>query len=168
MSELRVATTQEVYMLCGLPGSGKTRYAEELMDSGSFVKFSIDEAVHERHGVYNVDYPHEMYRDLETATYQELDRELVATLQRGYSAILDYGFWLREQRDKYRHMLGEVGLAGHLLYFKASRQTLRDRLTQRNQQSGPNALHVDDDLFERMFLRFEAPEGEGEEIIPQD
>lgn len=158
---------QEIVMLCGLPGSGKTTHTAELMQERDYLKFSIDEAVFERHGRYNVDYHHLDYRRLETETYEELDKELVCALERGRSAILDYGFWLRQQREKYKLIAQTMGSQARLLYFKADRDVLRKRLELRNQREDPNALHVDEDLFERMHLRFEEPKNEGEIIILQ-
>jgi len=161
-------TEQEIVMLCGLPGSGKTTYTTNLMEKRDYLKLSIDEAVYERHGRYNVDYHHLEYRRLETETYEELDKELVRTLACGRSAILDYGFWLKEQRDKYKDIARTMGVQSRLLYFKADRDVLWERLQLRNQRADPNALYVDEDLFERMHLRFEEPQDEKEIILIQN
>lgn len=154
-------------MLCGLPGSGKTTYAKRLMKEGKYLKLSIDEAVYARYGRYNIDYHHLDYRRLETATYRELDSLLEEILDSGNSVLLDYGFFLREQRDKYRKIARARGIKVRLLYFKVSREVLWKRLEARNLNGGPNALYVDEDLFERMHMRFEEPDGEGESIILQ-
>lgn len=156
----------EVYMLCGLPGSGKTTYATKLMTRRAFVKLSIDEAMYDRYGRYGVDYPHTQYKDLEKGVYRELDQRMLALLENGESLILDYGLWLKEDRDKYKTILGSIGITPLLLYFKRDRETLRERIKKRNLLDNPNALHVDNELFERMHEKFEEPKDEGEIIIP--
>lgn len=167
LKELLVPGRQRVIMLCGLPGSGKTTYAKTLMEEGGYLKLSIDEAVYERYGRYNVDYHHLDYRRLETETYKELDSKLEDILNSGKSVLLDYGFLLKKQRDKYRKLATDKDAYVYLLYFKASREVLLKRLEARNLREDPNALHVDEDLLERLYARFEEPAGEGEIIIQQ-
>ena len=168
MSDQREASTtspQIAYLLCGLPGSGKTSYAEGLLTENDLVKFSIDEAMYARHGVCEVDYPRSQYRELEAKVYEELDVELQSVLEAGISVVLDYGLWRRAQRDKYKQMLGRVGVGWRLIYFRADREMLKRRLEERNKTAGPNSFHIDEEMFEWMHTKFEEPADEGEEIV---
>jgi predicted kinase len=154
------------YMLCGLTGSGKTAYARSLEARG-LPRLSVDETVFARHGRYDVDYPHRQYRAYHDSARAELDKRLSELLQQGVSVVLDYGFWSRKDRDRYKRTIEDAGGTWKLLYFKADRDLLRKRLSARNEQTGPNALTVDAGMLDDFLSRFEPPEGEGEEIIEQ-
>lgn len=162
--------SQTMFLLCGLPGSGKTTYTERSPLLSSLDKLSIDEAMYERYGVYDVDYPHTLYKTLEAEVYKELDDILIEKLALGKSVVLDYGFWKRLQRDTYKKIALDHAIDCSLIYFEASRATLSARLLERNRKTGANALKVDAVLFERMHQHFEVPKDEGQITItaPED
>lgn len=49
-----------VIMMCGVAGSGKTTFAQQLEKAG-FKRLSIDEEIWTVHGRYGIDYPAEKY-----------------------------------------------------------------------------------------------------------
>jgi septin family protein len=51
-----------IIMMCGVAGSGKTTYAQQLEKEG-FVRLSIDEEIWKVNGRYGIDYPAEKYSD---------------------------------------------------------------------------------------------------------
>jgi predicted kinase len=164
--EPRGAVRPIVYMLCGITGSGKTTYGRSLEAKG-IARLSIDEAVFQRHGRYDIDYPHWEWKAHEDAARAELDERLTALLREGKSVVLDYGFWSREARDRYKRLIEAAGASWKLLYFKASLELLKSRLHQRDERTDANALRVDEGMLGDFFVRFEPPEGEGEEVIEQ-
>ncbi len=153
-----------VYLLCGLTGSGKTRYAKRLEADGC-VRLSIDELVHTRHGRYDVDYPACDYSRYYDEATLELDRRLVELVEANKSVVLDHGLWQRSTRDRYKALVESHGGRWELLYFKAEPSVLRSRLARRNHHNDANALTVSDDMLEGFIARFEEPCGEGERII---
>ena len=153
-----------VYLLCGLTGSGKTTHARRLEAEGC-VRLSIDELVHARHGRYDVDYPASEYPRYYEVAVAELDRRLVELLEANRSVVLDHGLWQRWNRDRYKSLVEAHGARWELLYFKAEPSVLRDRLAQRNMESGANALSVSDDMLEDFIARFEEPRGEDERVV---
>ncbi|WP_239309681.1 MULTISPECIES: ATP-binding protein [unclassified Frankia] len=156
----------EVFLLCGLTGSGKTTYAKHLEGQG-IVRLSVDERVHARHGRYGVDYPEHRYFELEGPVVTEVEAELAALVKAGTSVVIDRGLWDRAGRDRYKKLVEEHGGRWHLLYFKADRSVLRRRLHIRNQRTDGNALTVTDEALDDFLARFEEPTGEGEEVIQQ-
>jgi predicted kinase len=153
-------------MLCGLTGSGKTTYGR-LLEKRGIERLSIDETVFDRHGRYDIDDPHTDYRAHWEAARAELDLRLTELLERGESVVLDYGFWSRSDRNAYKQIVEDAGSSWRLLYFRADRDLLEQRLRHRNQRTDANALIVDSAMLDDFFARFEAPEDEGEEVIPQ-
>lgn len=51
-----------VVMMCGVAGSGKTTFAQQLEEAG-FIRLSIDEEIWAINGRYGIDYPTEKYED---------------------------------------------------------------------------------------------------------
>jgi len=153
-----------VYLLCGLTGSGKTTYARRL-EAERCVRLSVDEAVHARHGRYDVDYPASEYTRYYEEAVAEIDRRLVELLEAGRSVVFDHGLWQRSNRDRYKALVEAHGGRWELLYFKAEPSLLHGRLAQRNSESGANSLRVSDDMLEDFIARFEEPRGEGERVV---
>ena len=154
----------EVFMLCGLTGSGKSTYAEELVAQG-YEKLSLDETMNEKHGRAGIDYPAEDYTMLEDAIKPELQEKLVGFLAVGKSVVLDYGFWKKQNRDFHKQLIGKNGGIWRLVYFKASPATLKERLRIRNARTDANAVHVTEAMLDDFMQRFEEPNNEGEEVI---
>jgi predicted kinase len=153
-----------VYLLAGLTGSGKTTFAKALEASG-VVRLSVDEEVFARHGRYGVDYPEHEYRERERPIVEHTRQRLVELIRAGHSVVLDYGLWLRGERDDYKHLVEDAGGRWRLLYFRVDRQELLRRLTDRNRAVGADALPVTNRMLDDFIARFEPPSGEGEEIV---
>jgi len=151
-------------MLCGFVGSGKTTHGRRLEAAGC-ARLSVDEAVFERHGLHGVDYDEGEYPEHEAEARAELDQRLRDLIAAGRCVVLDYGFWSRERRDYYKHLVEDAGGRWRLLYFKTDLAEIRTRLHQRNQREGANALFVSDRHFEEFLTRWHPPVDEGEEVI---
>jgi predicted kinase len=153
-----------VYLLCGLTGSGKTTYAKQL-EAGGAVRLSVDEEVFARHGRYGVDYPASEYFDLERPVVEELRRRLVALIESGHDVALDHGLWRRRDRDAYKRLIEAHGGTWRLLYLKADRDLLLQRLADRRGRGDPNAMPLTPSDLEDFITRFEEPTDEGEEPV---
>ena len=153
-----------VYLLCGLTGSGKTTYAKQLEAAGA-VRLSVDEEVFARHGRYGVDYPASQYFDLERPVVEELRRRLVALIESGHDVALDHGLWRRRDRDAYKRLIETHGGTWRLLYLKADRDLLLQRLADRRVRADANAMPLMPSDLEDFITRFEEPTDEGEEPV---
>ncbi|MEU6460094.1 ATP-binding protein [Streptomyces sp. NPDC047065] len=154
-----------MYLLVGLTGSGKTTYARRRLEPGGAVRLSVDERVHARHGRYGVDYPERDYFALEAPVVAEVRKELVELIAAGRDAVVDHGLWLRSDREEWTKLVTEAGGRPRLLYFPVPRHELLRRLGERNEREDANALTVTESALNDFYDRFEAPVGEGEEII---
>ena len=153
-----------VYLLSGLTGSGKTTFARSL-EAADVVRLSVDEEVFARHGRYGVDYPVHEYRARERPVVDDIRRRLVDLVHAGRCVVLDYGLWLRSEREDYKRLVEAAGGRWRLLYFEVDRSELSRRLAQRNERSDADALTVTDSVLDEFVARFEPPSGEGEEIV---
>jgi predicted kinase len=156
-----------VVLTCGLPGSGKSTYAQMLEKRG-FVRLSIDEVIWQRIGRDAAELPPETYERLKTEVEAELWDELVGHLRARRPVVVDYSFWSRERRDRYKALIEQYGCTWKLVHLQASVETLLRRLRLRNDLTGANSVTVPEELLRRYAASFEAPAGEGEHVIPQD
>lgn len=156
-----------VVMMCGLPGSGKSTYARALERRG-YTRLSIDEVVWARIGPDAADLDPAEYEQLKSAIEQELWEELIRLMEAKLPIVIDYSFWSRATRDRYKAAIESHGCRWELIRLKADLETLRRRLAGRSQRSDANSVTVSDELLERYFANFEEPTGEGERVIVQE
>lgn len=156
-----------IYLLCGLGGSGKSTYAQQLVQDIGLRKFSLDEEVYRRHGRGIVELPEAEYLAVYRDVKVELDAALAALIRSQHPAVLDYGFWRRKSRDEYKQLIESHGGQWRLVYLKASPDVLRRRLAERNKRTDANAFPVTEAMLNQFIARFEEPHGEGEEVIEQ-
>jgi predicted kinase len=154
-----------VVLTCGIAGAGKTTYATQL-ESRGYVRLSIDEEVWERFGRHGVDYPPDRYTEYSAAAEATLERRLVALIQEGRNVVVDYSFWRKATRERYKPLIEGAGGRWELVYLKADRETVRRRLAQRNKQVDANApFAITDEVLERYLASFEEPRDEGERVL---
>jgi len=157
-----------VVLMCGIAGAGKTTHAKELEAQG-FVRLSIDEEVWERFGRYGIDFDPSMYEQHSAEAEAVLQERLVELIGAGRDVVVDYSFWERSARDRYKRLVVASGGRWELVYLKVSPGRLRERLAARAERFDANAaIPITDALFERFVAGFQAPDGEGETIIDAD
>ncbi|PAE31571.1 AAA family ATPase [Bacillus sp. 7884-1] len=166
--------TPLVVMMCGVAGSGKTTFAQQLEKEG-FVRLSIDEEIWATNGRYGIDLPVEKYEkykeDAERKLRNQLvkliqDKQLVKLIQDKQRVVVDFSFWQRSRRNQYKQLIEEAGGKWKLIYLKVHPNVLRKRLKIRSQRFDANAAFTITEEIITSFLRgFEAPIGEGEIVI---
>jgi predicted kinase len=155
----------EVVLMCGVAGSGKTTYAQRLETQG-YVRLSIDEEVWQRFGRYGLDYEPARYVGYGTVAESALRQQLLVLIEEGRDVVVDFSFWQRSSRDAYKSLIEQAGGRWRLLYFQADPALLRKRLAQRSQRFDANAAFpINQELLERYLSGFQAPNGEGEEVV---
>jgi predicted kinase len=155
-----------VVMMCGLAGSGKSTYARALERSG-YTRLSIDEVVWRRIGRDAAELDPEDYERHRSTAERELLRELIDLMAARRPVVIDYSFWSRATRDRYKALIESHGCRWELVHLAARPETLRRRLATRNGLHGANSVTVSDELLDRYIAGFEEPLGEGERVIPQ-
>lgn len=118
-----------VYLLAGLPGSGKTTYAKALPD---VVRLSVDERLIARYGRLGKDYPESDHLSFLRTVTDEVQRELVEFVRNGRSVVLDHGLGTRAERDAYKRLVTDHGGRWRLVHFPVERAELLRRLAIRN------------------------------------
>jgi predicted kinase len=164
-SDHSATAAAHVVLMCGMAGSGKTTYAQQLEQQG-FERLSIDEEVWRRFGRYGVDYPAADYDGLSALIEADLQERLSKLLEQGRYVVIDFSFRHRSQRDHYKRLIERAGGTWRLLYLKVEPDELRRRLTRRSARVDANAAFpITDEILDRYRNDFEAPRDEGEETV---
>ena len=143
-----------VYMLCGLPGSGKTVRAEELEAAGAGVLLNADSWVCQ---LYPED-PEAAARDERKFLVHDVQWELVERLlARGISVILDWGVWSREERDQIRQRGRELGATVETIFLDVPLETLHQRIAERNLDLPPGTFRISPQELDEWAGVFEPP-----------
>jgi len=160
------SVTSHVVLTCGVAGSGKTTYAKSLERLG-YERLSIDEQLWREHGLDGASFPPDEYERMKSDAEATLLDRLIVLIGEGRPVVLEYSFWSRERRDRYKAIIESRGATWELVYLKASPAVLRERVAARNGSGGANSVTVSDDLLDRYLEGFEEPVGEGEVVIEQ-
>jgi len=154
-----------VVLLCGVAGSGKTTYAQELELEG-YIRLSIDEEVWARFGRYGIDYDPADYCRLSALAEDLLRERLVTLVGEGRDVVVDFSFWQRASRDRYKRLVEAAGGTWRLIYLQVDPVVLRLRLDNRADRFDANAAFpITRDILAGYLARFEEPQGEGEEVL---
>ena len=157
--------TPLVVMMCGVAGSGKTTFAQQLEKEG-FVRLSIDEEIWATNGRFGIDFPVEMYEEYKEVAERKLLIQLVNLIKNKQQVVVDFSFWQRSRRETYKQLIEEAGGKWKLIYLKVQPNDLRKRLKIRSQRFDANAAFtITEEILTSYLNGFEAPIGEGEMII---
>jgi len=143
-----------LYLMCGLPGSGKTTRAKELEAAGKGILLNADDWVWQLYP----DDAETAARDERKGLVERVQWELVERLlSRGISVILDWGVWARAERDHYRRHARAVGADVQTIFVDAPLEALQERLARRNLDLPAGTFKVSAEELDEWASRFEAP-----------
>lgn len=153
-------------LLCGLPASGKSVLASELVDSsgGTWALLSSDRLRKELAGVdpqekLPASYYEESYSQ---RTYEEMLRRAVQLNRAGKMVVLDANFRSRALREHFRRQAAAVGIRCLTVWVELDEGTALERLRLRG-LSASSASDADAAVYTRLQAEFEPPgDGEGE------
>lgn len=149
-----------LYLMCGLPGSGKTTLAKGLEISDHALRLCPDEWINRF--LADPDDTVEMDRlrsEVESIQWDVSRR----ALQLGVNVILENGFWSKAERIKYRRDAEALGARVRLYFLDHPLETLWERLAHRNSDLPSGSFRVRREDLETWAAMFEPP-GEGEQF----
>ena len=142
-----------LYILCGLPFSGKTVLAKQLTDKLGFAVVGID-AIRENRGFSWEDNEKVTTEDWQSIFQESYDRTL-ALLARGKSIIYDSANQDRISRDRLRALAAKGGYPTRVIFMDVPEREVRGRWLQ-NQKSGQR-FHLPEKWFQAAIDTFEPP-----------
>lgn len=143
-----------LYVLTGLPGSGKSTHAAELAASAGAVHVAMDDEVHAR-GLSLVDY------EARFALQPEVEARIPALLAEGSSVIAEFGSWTRAERDRLRELATASGSRTELHFVDARLELCRERILARGGIGAEGLAGAILDSSRELFERPTPDEGAG-------
>lgn len=144
-------TKPTLFLMVGLPGSGKTTRARELERESGAIRLSPDEWMMPLFGASDVD----GRRDV-------LEGRLiwVATqvLQQGANVILDFGLWGRDERAALHCLAASLGVSAQTVYLDVDPTTQLARVTQRWRETPEDTWEMGLEALENWRATFQVPE----------
>ncbi len=117
--------TQILYILCGLPYSGKTTLANELVRRFGFKTASVDDIMDEKE-IDSDTMSQEDWNFVYSETYDRLKK----TLGQGFSVVFDMGHLKLSERETSRQIAEKYHVPHKLIYINISPEEIRRRRTQ--------------------------------------
>jgi predicted kinase len=143
-------------MTCGLPGAGKTTLAKRVEDQYCALRFTSDEWLRRIHPEFS-----EPDLDDIREPVEEIQWELTTkAIHCGISVILDWGFWERNSRDRYRTAGERAGANVVLCLLTPPVEELRRRIAIRNVTGRDHAFEITNLAFHHAQERFQVPTSE--------
>jgi len=143
-----------LFLLCGLPGAGKTTLAKQLEQEQAALRLCPDEWIATLLADANDIAERDRLRDpVEALQWGLAQRALVLST----NVILENGFWSRAERASYRARAEALGAQVKLHYLDVSRAELWRRLAQRNANLPPATFAVTEEQLDLWLTWFEPP-----------
>jgi len=150
----RSSDVATLYLMVGLPCSGKTTLARVLEHQHSALRLTPDEWHIRLFGQDAEDPEHDARHRLVETLQWEVARRALAL---GTDVILDFGFWAREEREDYRSRARELGANSEVRFLDVPESELLRRLAQRNAQPSTPAFHIPDWMMRPWIASFQKP-----------
>jgi predicted kinase len=151
-------------MMCGVAGSGKTTFSQQLEKEG-FVRLSIDEEIWAANGRWGIDFSLEKMEEYKKDAERKLRNRLIQLIHDKQQVVIDFSFWDRVRRVQYKQLIEKAGGKWKLIYIKVHPDDLRERLNIRSKRFDANSFPVSEEMLTSYLNGFEIPKGEGEIVI---
>ncbi|MCP4179776.1 MAG: ATP-binding protein [bacterium] len=147
--------SKTVYLVSGQLGSGKSTYAKKLELMHNAVRFTPDEwmlNLYDGIEIPNEEFDKYFYRccDICWSVAKKF-------LNYDVDIVLDFGFWKKNERDKYKKLIEAYGCDVKLIYIKTPDDLIRKRLNERNEDLPYGCYYVSDEMYDYFSPGFEEP-----------
>jgi predicted kinase len=140
----------KLFLLCGLPGSGKTTLAKEIECDAPALRLTPDDWMHRLH--------FDGYDETARARVEALQWDIAArALSLGLNVVLDFGFWSKEERNDFRARAKALGAGAEVRFLDVPRDELLRRIRLRNAALPAGTFHVKEEHLDEWLGIFQPP-----------
>src|ERR1041384_7664664 len=143
-----------LYLMVGLPCSGKTTLARKLEREKSALRLTPDEWHVALFGQDAEEPEHDARHSLIEAMLWNIASR---ALELGTNVILDFGFWAREEREDFRSRAKQLGASSEVHFLDVPEEELLRRLARRNAQPSLMAFHIPEEMMQPWIAFFQKP-----------
>ena len=142
-----------LFLICGLPGAGKTTLARRIEVEHNALRLTPDEWMARIVGDgFNAE-----KREAVEAVQWEIT---LRALSLGMNVVIDFGFWRRAERADFRARAEAIGAMTRLIFLDVPRMELLRRLAARNVELPADTFPVTEEQLDLYFTWFEPPTAE--------
>ena len=143
-----------LYVMVGLPGSGKTELSRRLEHERSALRLNIDEWHVPLFGQDAKEAEHDArHTVIENLLWGVASRALAL----GLDVILDFGCWTREEREDYRLRAKQLGAASEVIFLDVPEDELLRRLAVRSSQPSQTTFQISAEMMKPWIAVFQRP-----------
>lgn len=144
-----------LYLMVGLPCSGKTTRAKELENEVFALRLTPDEWHVNLYGHDTLDPDHDKRHSLiEDMLWQIAAR----ALSLGINIILDFGFWAKEEREDFRARAKKIGARSEIVYMDIDEEVLMKRVRTRNENLANTIAYIPEEMMKSWVRFFQKPD----------
>jgi predicted kinase len=153
-----------LHLIVGLPCSGKTTLARQLETKYSALRLTTDEWHIRLFGHDfgdNMTESDEAKHDSRHESVESLMWDVAArVLVLGVDVILDFGCWVRSQRDEFRSRAENLGADFKIHFVDVPEEVLFERLKARNDMQAEGTFFIPEAKLKEWLQIFEPPSSE--------
>jgi predicted kinase len=146
-----MSTVATLFLVVGLPGAGKTVRAKSLAAEQAALRLTPDAWMIPLFGVPDAGGK----RDVLEGRLIWLALE---ALRLGTNAVLDFGFWSRDERSSLRWLARSAGASCQVVYLPADRATQMERIQARWLRTPGETFMMTDADVDRWRTQFDEPD----------
>jgi predicted kinase len=143
-----------LYLMVGLPCSGKTTLAQRLESEKAALRLSPDEWQVLLFGQDAEEPEHNARHGLIEGMLWEIARRALVL---GTNVILDFGFWAREEREDFRLRAKQLGASSEVHFLDVPEDELMRRLAIRNTQLSQASFAIPENMMKPWIASFQKP-----------
>jgi predicted kinase len=153
--------TNKLYILCGIPFSGKTTLSKELEKTLGFKRVDLDEVKFELFGsdVKDSGINQEGWDKI----YQEMYKLIEESLVKGQTVLHDTGNFTKHERDLVKNIASKLGIEAITIFVNTPVAVARERLLQNRRIN--HRFDVTDEDFESTVNEMEQPAESEKHIV---
>jgi predicted kinase len=144
-------------LICGKICAGKTTYAKKIANDINAVILSVDEITLALFGQYIGTQHDEMIEKAEKYLY----KKAVEIISKGIDVILDWGFWVHDDRQFATKYFNDLGIKVEWHYVEVDNINWQKYLSKRNNEiknNMENYYFIDEVIAEKFWNLFEEPQ----------
>src|SRR3989344_4387326 len=150
-----------LWILCGLPYSGKTYIGKKILEQASCIYVSIDAILETLHYDWNTNKlpDTEGWKKVFDISYQQTKE----ALEKGLNVLYDSTNHTKASRDKLREVAHSVGADAKVIYIDVSAKVAIDRWQENKKQK--NRFVLDENLLHETINAMEIPTADEKLIV---
>jgi predicted kinase len=155
-------TPPTLYVMVGLPASGKSTRAKQIEEEHQALRLTPDEWMIPLFGHHDAG----GQRDVLEGRFVWL---ALRTLRKGIDVVLDFGVWSKDERTALRVLAAEAGASCELVYLEIDEDEQRRRRDGRASSDGDTTFYISDQDLAEYRPQFQPPDDAelgGAEIDP--